>query len=60
MEVKNNINVDPDDTVTWISYVIEGSPIKRSKLSDDKWEKAIAKKITMIIVDKNESTYILV
>lgn len=59
MEEKNFVQVDPDDTVMWIS--IRSRPLKRSEISEENWESVIANENARIIVDKNnEGMYILV
>ncbi|CAG8649579.1 4629_t:CDS:2 [Funneliformis caledonium] len=41
MEEKNNVQIDPNDTITWIKYVIKGQPTKRSNIPEYLWTKAI-------------------
>lgn len=53
IERKNNVQVDPEDTIIWMLFKDNGSK-KRSEISNETWNKIIARDDTMIIVDKNK------
>ncbi|CAG8630089.1 10381_t:CDS:2 [Funneliformis mosseae] len=54
MEEKNNVQIDPNDTITWIKYVIRGQPTKRSNIPEYLWTKAIGSDDAMIIFEKHK------
>ncbi|UZO28708.1 uncharacterized protein OCT59_022222 [Rhizophagus irregularis] len=52
---KNGVQqVDPEDIITWITYIKEEKPRKRSDISDEKWNEVIAKTDALLIVDKDK------
>ncbi|RGB37598.1 hypothetical protein C1646_40570 [Rhizophagus diaphanus] len=46
--------VDPEVIITWITYIKEEKPRKRSDISDEKWNEVIAKTDALLIVDKDK------
>ena len=62
IEKKNGVQqVDPEDIITWITYIKEEEPRKRSDIPDKKWNEVIAKTDALLIVDKDKkSTCILI
>ncbi|RIA98403.1 hypothetical protein C1645_130643 [Glomus cerebriforme] len=52
MELKQNVNVDPNDTVRWITYRYNGSK-KFSSISPKDWNELIANREAMLIIEKN-------
>ena len=60
MELKQNVNVDPNDTVRWITYRYNGSK-KFSSISPKDWNELIANREAMLIIEKDrKSMYIFV
>ena len=56
MEEKNNVQIDPNDTITWIKYEIRGQPTKHSNIPEDLQTKAIGSDDAMIIVEKHKKS----
>ncbi|PKY59768.1 hypothetical protein RhiirA4_412534 [Rhizophagus irregularis] len=55
IEKKNGVQqVDPEDIITWITYIKEEKLRKRSDISDEKWNEVIAKTDALLIVDKDK------
>lgn len=53
MELKQNVNVDPNDTIKWFTYRYHGSK-KFSSISPKEWNELIANSGAMLIIEKNK------